>query len=89
MNHRDTEAHRDPLTEKVIRIAIDLHRALGPGLLESKHRETLCWDLTEAGPYVQNEVPLPVISRGVKRDCGYRLDLVIENRLVIELKTVE
>jgi GxxExxY protein len=80
---------RDPLTEKVIGIAIEVHRALGPGLLESAYREALCWDLNEAGLYVRKEVPLPVVYKGVKLDCGYRLDLVVEDRLIIELKTVE
>lgn len=80
---------RDPLTEKVIGIAIELHRALGPGLLESAYRDTLCWDLNEAGLLVRKEVPLPVVYKGVTLDCGYRLDLVVDNRLIIELKTVE
>jgi len=80
---------RDPLTEKVIGIAIEVHRALGPGLLESACREALCWDLNEPGLYVRKEVPLPVVYKGVKLDCGHRLDLVVEDRLIIELKTVE
>jgi len=89
MNHRDTEAQRDPLTQKVIGSAIEVHRHLGPGLLESAYEECLCWELKQAGLAVRRQVSLPVVYKEVKLDVGYRLDLVVEDRLVIELKTVE
>ena len=89
MNHRDTEAQRDPLTYQVIGAAIEVHRHLGPGLLESVYEECLSWELNQAGLATQRQVPLPVVYKEVKLDIGYRLDLVIENKLIIEIKTVE
>jgi GxxExxY protein len=89
MNHRDTEAQRDPLTQKVIGSAIEVHRCLGPGLLESAYEECLAWELSQAGLKVQRQVPLPVVYKEVRLDVGYRLDMVVESRLIVELKTVE
>ncbi len=93
--HRDTEAverqsgARDPLTDKVIGLAIDVHRELGPGLLESAYEECLCYELGENGLSFRRQVPLPVRYKAVRLDCGYRMDVVVENSLVLELKTVE
>ena len=81
--------HRDSLTEKVIGSAIEVHRHPGPGLLESAYEECLCWELKQARVAVLRQVPLPVVYKEVKLDIGYRLDLLVENRLVVELKTVE
>lgn len=89
MNLRDTETPRDPLTQKVIGAAIEVHRHLGPGLLESAYEECLSWELTQAGLKVDRQVPLPVVYKEVRLDLGYRLDMVVANELVIELKTVE
>jgi GxxExxY protein len=80
---------RDPLTEQVIGLGIAVHRALGPGLLESAYEECLCFELAEAGMVVGRQLPLPVVYKSVRLDCGYRLDLVVENRLIIEIKSVE
>ncbi len=80
---------RDPLTAAVIGAAIDVHRALGPGLLESAYEECLCHELTLRRIAFERQVSLPVSYKGVKLDCGYRLDLLIEQRLVIEIKTVD
>jgi len=80
---------RDELTQKVIGAAIEVHRALGPGLLESAYEECLCHELNLAGLAFQRQVPLPVVYKGVRLDCGYRLDVVVENRLLLELKTVD
>ena len=80
---------RDPLTAKVIGAAIEVHRVLGPGLLESAYEECLCWELTAAGLTVRRQVPLPVVYKAVKLDCGYRLDVVVDGQLILELKTVE
>jgi GxxExxY protein len=77
------------LTQKVIGAAIEVHRHLGPGLLESAYEECLCWELTHAGLAVKRQVPLPVVYKEVRLDAGYRLDLVVDNQLVVELKTVE
>jgi GxxExxY protein len=79
----------DPLTEKVIGLAIEVHRQLGPGLLESAYEECLCYELVKAKFVFGRQVALPIVYKSVRLDCGYRLDLVVENRLIIELKTVE
>jgi GxxExxY protein len=80
---------RDPLTERVIGLAIEVHRTLGPGLLESAYEECLCYELTQDRIDFQRQVPLPVTYKSVRLDCGYRLDVVVAKRLVLELKTVE
>ncbi|WP_081686792.1 GxxExxY protein [Chitinilyticum litopenaei] len=89
MNHRDTEGHRDSLSEIVIGSAIEVHRHLGAGLLESAYEECLCWELQQRGVPVQRQHPLPVNYKGQQLDCGYRIDLLVANRLVVELKAVE
>lgn len=69
--------------------AIDVHRALGPGLLESAYQECLFFELQEAGLVVEREKPMPIIYKGVHLEHGYRLDLLIDGKLVVELKTVD
>jgi len=76
--------HNDPLTEKIIGFAIEVHRQLGPGLLEC-----LCHELSQDGLVFKRQVPLPVVYKSVRLDCGYRLDIVVENKAIIELKAVE
>jgi len=73
----------------VIGIAIDLHKALGPGLLESAYEKALAYDLREKGFEVKEQVPMPFIYKEVKQELGYRLDLLINDKVVIELKSVE
>ncbi len=77
------------LTSMVIQSAIEVHQGLGPGLLEKAYRECLFYELTLNGLYVVREKPMPVIYKEVKLDHGYRIDLLVENKLVLELKTVE
>ncbi|HZS47471.1 MAG TPA: GxxExxY protein, partial [Blastocatellia bacterium] len=89
IHHRDTETQRFSLTERIIGGAIEVHRALGPGLLESAYEECLSFELQEQGLKIRRQVPLPVIYKGIKLDCGYRLDIVVEETVVLELKTVE
>ncbi len=79
----------DPISYKVIGCAMAVHKVLGPGLLESAYLGCLCHDLTCEGISYQREVPLPVKYRGHMLDCGYRLDLVVESSLIVELKAVE
>ena len=67
----------DPLTEKVIGLAIGVHRQLGPGLLESAYEECLCYELAQANFVFRRQVALPVVYKSVRLDCGYRLDVVI------------
>ncbi len=83
------EPMSDVLTQKVIGSAIEVHRHLGPGLLESAYEECLSWELSQAGLTVRRQVPLPVVYKEVRLDIGYRLDLVVKDQLVIELKRVE
>ena len=83
------EDQRDPLSERVIGLAIDFHRALGPGLLESAYEECLCLELKLNGLQYQRQVALPVVYKSIRLDCGYRMDIVVERNLVLELKTVE
>ncbi len=73
----------------VIRCAIDIHKALGPGLLESAYQECLFYKLRKEGLKVEKEKPMPLVFEEVKLDCGYRIDLLVENKVVIELKSVE
>jgi GxxExxY protein len=80
---------RDPLSGKVIELAIEVHRELGPGLLEDVYEECLCYELSQAGLAFQRQLPLPVRYKQVRLDCGYKLDVVVEQKLVLELKTVE
>ena len=77
------------ITEKVIGLAIEVHRNLGPGLLESAYKECLFYELKNNNIAVEVEKPLPLIYKEIKLEQGYRIDLLIENKLVIELKTVE
>jgi GxxExxY protein len=93
LNHGDTETRskllHEELTERVIGAAIEVHRALGPGLLESAYEECLCHELHLRGLAFQRQVPLPVNYKGINLDCGYRLDLLIEDLLILELKCVD
>ena len=89
MPEPSVQSERDSLTESVIGLAIEVHRALGPGLLESAYQECLCYELKANGIAFGRQVALPVVYKSVKLDCGYRMDLVVDDRLVVELKTVE
>jgi GxxExxY protein len=77
------------LSGKVIGLAIDLHKALGPGLLESAYKECLFYKLLKAGLSVEKEKAIPIVYEEVKLECGYRIDLLVEDQLVLELKSVE
>lgn len=77
------------LTEQVIGASIEVHRQLGPGLLESAYQNCLYYELTEQGLYVEKEKPMPIVYKAIKLNHGYRMDLVVENKVVIEIKTVE
>ena len=77
------------LTGKVIECAIKVHKVLGPGLLESAYKECLGYEIHKSGLLVEKEKPLPLIYEEVKLDCGYRLDLLIEKRVIVEVKSVE
>lgn len=77
------------MTEKIIGCAIEVHKGIGPGLLESAYVECLCFELSQAGLSFERQVPLPVIYKGVSLDCGYRLDLIVEGQIILEIKAVD
>ena len=84
-----TERFRlNDLSEKIIGAAIEVHREIGPGLLESAYEECLCFEIRQRGVSLERQVPLPVCYKGIRLDCGYRLDILAEDSVVIELKTV-
>jgi GxxExxY protein len=80
---------RDPLTRAIIGAAIDVHRALGPGLLESAYEACLAYELRDRGMRVSQQLDLPVTYRGITLDCGYRIDLLVDDSVVVELKCVK
>jgi len=77
------------ITESIIGAAIEVHRALGPGLLESAYEACLTFELMQRGLKVEQQKPLPVVYREVKLDCGYRLDLLVEEAVIVEVKAVD
>src|SRR5689334_13899635 len=79
----------DPLVKRVIGCAIEVHRELGPGLLESSYQRCMSFELQAQAIQFRTEIPLPLTYRGVKLDCGYRLDLLVEGWLIVEVKSVE
>src|SRR5260370_19223592 len=86
-----TEARKalNELTEVVIGCDIEVHRALGPGLLESTYEMCLCRELNLRETYFERQKPIPVAYKGVKLDCGYRADLIVDGRLLVEIKSIE
>jgi GxxExxY protein len=79
----------EQLTEHIIGAAIEVHRELGPGLLESAYEQCFCHELHMRDLAFQCQLDLPVMYKGLKLDCGYRLDVVVDDSVVIELKSVE
>jgi GxxExxY protein len=79
----------EELSEAIIGAAIEVHRAAGPGLLESAYQNFLAHEFTLRGIKFEKEIPLPVVYKGVRLDCGYRMDFVIEDRIILEVKAVE
>lgn len=77
------------ISNKIIGCALNVHKQLGPGLLESAYRECLYYELKELGLSVQKEKPMPILYKEVKLDHGYRIDLLVENKVVVEIKTVD
>jgi GxxExxY protein len=81
--------NENELSNRVIGIAINVHRSLGPGLLESAYKECLYYKLMQAGLKSEKEKSMPLIYEDVKLECGYRIDILVENKVVIEIKSVE
>ncbi len=77
------------ITSEIINKSIKVHRVLGPGLLESAYKECLCFELNKSGLYIEKEKALPLLYEDVKLDCGYRIDIMVENKVIIEVKSVD
>ena len=85
-----TEKDRlDQITDRIIGVAVKVHRTLGPGLLESAYQACLAFELAELGLRIEQQKPLPVVYHQVKLDCGYRLDLLVEEAVIVELKVAD
>jgi GxxExxY protein len=82
-------SHGSILSERVIGLAIDVHRELGPGLLESTYEECLCFELAQSNIAYSRQVRLPVAYKNVHLDCAYRIDIIVDNQLLIEVKSAE
>ena len=82
-------SHENALTARIIGLAIEVHKHLGPGLLESAYEECLCHEIRCADITFERQKYLPVVYKTVKVDCGYRMDIVVEGKLVIEVKAVD
>ena len=74
---------------KIIGAAIELHKELGPGILESAYENTLAYELLESGLYVEQQLSMPLIYKKIKLECGYRLDLRVESKVIVEIKSLE
>ena len=85
----DEATRLDRITSDIIKAAIAVHRALGPGLLESAYEACLAHELTLLGHKVERQRPVPIVYRGIELDCGYRLDLLIDDEVIVEIKAVD
>lgn len=81
--------NENEISHKIIGAAVELHKVLGPGLLESVYENALAYDLREMGLEVQTQVPMPLIYKEVKHEVGYRIDILVENKVIIEVKSVD
>lgn len=79
----------EDITKVIIGCAIDVHKKLGPGLLESAYEECLYYELKKNGLKVERQKAIPIVYKEIKLDCGYRADLIVEDKIIIELKTVD
>jgi GxxExxY protein len=77
------------IAHKVLGLSIAVHKVLGPGLLESAYKECLAFKLSGMGLHVEKEKPMPLVFESIKLECGYRIDLLVEGKVVIEIKSVE
>ncbi len=87
--HRESEEGKDPRTGPIIGAAIEVHRHLGPGLLESAYEECLCHEMHLRGLSFRRQVDLPIVYKGLKLDCGYKIDLLVQDTVLLELKAIE
>ena len=85
----DEKARLNKITETIIGAAISVHRTLGPGLLESAYEACMVYDLSQTGLKIDRQKPLPLVYRGISLECGYRLDLMVEDEVIVEMKSDE
>lgn len=88
MQQTEKRIENDTLTEQIIGAAIQVHRELGPGLLESAYEACLCHELSLNGLKIERQKSIPIFYRGIKLDAGYRLDLVVEDQVIVEIKAI-
>ena len=81
--------HENEISERIIGCAIEVHRVLGPGLLESVYEECLAAEFDARGVHYERQRPVPVVYRSVKLDCGFRVDFVVEDKVILDLKAIE
>jgi len=81
--------HENEISEKIIGCAIEVHKALGPGLLESAYEECLAAEMKARGLHFERQKPVPLVFRDVKLDCGYRVDFLVEEKVIVELKAID
>jgi GxxExxY protein len=86
---KNKKMETNQITEKIIGCAIEVHKNLGPGLLESAYEECLYYELNNLGLHVKRQLALPLVYKEVKLDAGYRIDLLIESKVIVEIKSVE
>lgn len=89
MTFQNVPPELNQLSNEIIGLAIKVHKVLGPGLLESSYKECLYYEVLKAGYFAEKEKPLPLVYETIKLDIGYRVDLLIENKLVVEIKAVD
>jgi len=96
LTENNTELHKEQnimneneITSEIIKCSIEVHKSLGPGLLESAYKECLFYELQKSGLTVEKEKPLPLIYKEVKLECGYRADLFVNNQIIVEIKSVD
>ena len=89
MTYQDIPPGLNNLSNEIIGLAIKVHKALGPGLLESSYKECLFYEIVNAGFFAEKEKKLPLVYGDVKLDVGYRIDILVENKLVVEIKALE
>jgi GxxExxY protein len=81
--------NENEIANKILGLAIEVHKALGPGLFESAYQECLMYKIIQSGMTAVKEKPMPLIFEEVKLDCGYRIDILVEHKVVVEIKSVE
>ncbi len=84
----EKEKQDDPLTGRIIGAAIEVHRRLGPGLLESTYETCLSYELNLSGLMIKRQIPIPIFYRDAKLDSGYRIDMIVEDEVIVEIKSV-